>query len=253
MSTVAPIFAALPVCSSLFLTFILRIALEGHFVFAIAESFLLIVAIQWIESFYITYLIATSIFIIFAYRQTQAEEHSPAERDDIAASHDENEMLSCPMFGSNRNIGYDSPCPPGHDYGRNSHTDFVAKHQNSFLTSLSQHQSSNPSTELHGRPLLYQCDLRHRRLIPFKDYFHHSYLYIGVPVGLRASYPPLLSVDQDRESKSFWSLSKTWFSIRPQDQAFRGGANLSLREKLDDYLLSEVSYSITRIYMSNGP
>lgn len=79
---------------------------------------------------------------------------------------------------------------------------------------------------------MFPCTLRHIRRSAFKDSFSHSYLYVGVPVDLGATFAPLLSV-----GKSSW---KTWFSIRPQDQALRGGGDLSLEQKLEEYLVTHV-------------
>lgn len=100
-------------------------------------------------------------------------------------------------------------------------------------------ESSSRSTDLHGGTILHPCVLRHIRRSGFKDDFSHSYLYVGVPVGLHASYVPLISVDQPS--------SKVLFSIRPQHQALRGGVHMSLAEKLEEYLISQVSFtSITK-------
>ncbi|KAJ5898760.1 DUF1365-domain-containing protein [Penicillium taxi] len=86
---------------------------------------------------------------------------------------------------------------------------------------------------------MYPCVLRHIRLAPsgFKDEFSHTYLYIGVPIGLRACYSPLISVDSPPESRAWYN--KAFFSIRPQDNLFRGGAALSLAQKLEEFLLTE--------------
>lgn len=98
--------------------------------------------------------------------------------------------------------------------------------------------------ELYGKPILFPCHLRHRRITPFKDSFRHSYLYVGIPVGLRACYSPILSIDLPYGRKSKWPFRRAWFNIRAQDHAIRGGAHMTMAQKLREYLLSEVSVQV---------
>ena len=86
--------------------------------------------------------------------------------------------------------------------------------------------------DLHGKPMMFPCTLRHIRRKAFKDDFQHKYLYIGVPIGLHADYAPLISID----SPSWCSV----FSIRPQDQLIRGGIHLTLSQKLKEYIVEQV-------------
>lgn len=95
--------------------------------------------------------------------------------------------------------------------------------------------------KLHGRPMLYPCNLTHRRFHPFKNTFKYSYLYAGIPVGLQDTFPPLLSVGNIHKPHT-WE-PKAWFSIRAQDYLTRGGAELTLSQKLREFLVSEVNDS----------
>lgn len=95
------------------------------------------------------------------------------------------------------------------------------------------------SLSVYGKVTMYPCVLRHIRLAGgFKDDFAHTYLYIGVPLGLRECYSPLLSVDSPPDSRPWYN--KAFFSIRPEDQFLRGGASLSLSQKLKEFLLLDV-------------
>lgn len=91
---------------------------------------------------------------------------------------------------------------------------------------------------LHGRPIMYPSVLRHIRMTGgFKDDFSHSYLYIGVPVGIHATYSPMISMDRP-SYKVLWN-------IRPQDQAIRGGKDLTLSHKLEECLRAQVSRNLS--------
>jgi hypothetical protein len=203
------------------------------------ESLLQLVAVQWSGSSWITFIVTTIVFLVLARYEALAEEKVKfPDGSNIAASNDENTPATssvCPMLGGNAMKGLPFSGPSPHDHERATYGS-----HNAFSGKLPV-QSPVDQSKLHGAPMMYQCDLSHRRFSPFKDYFRHSYLYIGIPVGLRASYPPLLRVDDGRELKSSTLWDKSWFSIRPQDQAFRGGVNASLRNKLDEFLRSEVS------------
>jgi hypothetical protein len=233
----ASTFVALPVFSISLLTCVLRVTLGDSLYIALFETFLQLFAIQWFGSSWITFLVTTTIFLVLARHEALAEEREkfPGGSNTVAASHDENTLDAssvCPIIGGNVPKGSPSSCPSRHYHGRGVHTDFSVTLPVQYPKHLS---------ELHGAPLMYQCDLSHRRFSPFKDYFRHSYLYIGIPVGLSGSYPPLLRVDDVHEPNKPTLWNKSWFSIRPQDQAFRGGVNSSLRGKLDEFLRSEVS------------
>jgi hypothetical protein len=77
---------------------------------------------------------------------------------------------------------------------------------------------------------------------PAPNDYHHSYLYVGFPVGLRACYSPLITVEPPSRPRSLLPIKKALFSIRPGDHPFKGGANLSMTQKLEEFLLSEVGY-----------
>jgi hypothetical protein len=232
-------FPAMPVLSTFLFTCILRVTLGDNVYISLFESCLQLVAIQWSGSSWVTFIVTTTIFLTLARYEALVEEKAKFPGgSDFAASHRENTQNAssvCPMLGGNASKGlpFSGPSPHDHERGTyDSHSDFGGK----LPVQAPIHQS-----KLHGAPMMYQCDLSHRRFSPFQDYFRHSYLYIGIPVGLRASYPPLLRVDDGHELKNSSPWDKSWFSIRPQDQAFRGGVDASLRDKLDDFLRSEVS------------
>lgn len=114
----------------------------------------------------------------------------------------------------------------------------------SSVSSTKDEQGCKPTDELwqlHGKPGLFPCHLRHRRLNPFKDSFRHSYLYVGTPVGLQACYSPILCVDLPHNPSSRWPFRRAWFNIKGQDHAIRGGSHLTIAQKLREYLISEVS------------
>jgi hypothetical protein len=88
---------------------------------------------------------------------------------------------------------------------------------------------------------MYPSVLRHIRIAGgFKDDFSHSYLYIGVPVGIHATYSPMISMDRP-SYKVLWN-------IRPQDQAIRGGKDLTLSHKLEEFLRTQVSRHLSDYY-----
>ena len=94
--------------------------------------------------------------------------------------------------------------------------------------------SPSGTQALHGNPIFFPSTLRHMRKSGFKDDFQHSYLYVGVPVGLHARYGPFLSVDEPLGKAAI-------FSIQARDQALRGGSRMTLPQKLKEYLKSQVS------------
>ncbi|KAJ5902025.1 hypothetical protein N7495_002553 [Penicillium taxi] len=114
------------------------------------------------------------------------------------------------------------------------------------LTSL-----SDESQEVLGKPLLFPVNFNHRRFTPTKDRFRNRYLAVGVPVGLRCRIGNLLAIDDssldvslppgDFEMKWNRILShlSCWFSVDSTRFLHRGDHGLSLREKLDQYLLSQ--------------
>ena len=76
-------------------------------------------------------------------------------------------------------------------------------------------------------PLLIPSRTTHSRSFPRKHAFSYSYLFVGVPVGIRGLVRNALSVDSEKQS---------WFNVRCSDYLLRGGAQLGLSGKLKSYL-----------------
>jgi hypothetical protein len=95
----------------------------------------------------------------------------------------------------------------------------------------------------NGRVMMFPCTLRHSRRSGFKGDYRQSYLYVGCPVGLRANYSSLLTVQPDFRPTYLLPFKSSWFSIRPEDHALNGGATLTMVQKLEEFLLNEVSQS----------
>jgi len=95
-------------------------------------------------------------------------------------------------------------------------------------------------------PLLIPSKTTHSRMFPQKHSFEYSYLFVGVPVGMAGRTNKALSVDGSPPS---------WFNIRASDYLFRGVEELSLAEKLKNYLdkqgISERHYSFA--YLVTAP
>ena len=76
-------------------------------------------------------------------------------------------------------------------------------------------------------PLLIPSRTTHSRIFPQKHAFSYSYLFVGIPVGIRGRISNALSVDSQQNS---------WFNIRCDDYLSRGNGQLGLAEKLKRYL-----------------
>lgn len=76
-------------------------------------------------------------------------------------------------------------------------------------------------------PLLIPSRTSHSRIFPEKHSFSYSYLFVGVPVGIRGQINNVLSVD---------SQHAAWFDVRSTDFLDRGNSHLGLGEKLKRYL-----------------
>lgn len=241
--------------SPLVVSSLLRVVLEERRIAQLAENLVLVALTQCMFSFWSTLLFAVSAFIGLAFYETRIEYNSPKdnvreldpeveasiEKINVAQSPDELQALHydlpldakpemCPINfksfklpGSTPNISRSSV--QGLDRS-------VRKNLQGFCP------ETTDLTELNGKPMLFPCHLRHRRVAPFKDNFQHSYLYAGTPVGLHATYSPLYSIDDPPNAKR-WPLGG-WFNFRAQDHAIRGGAHMTLSQKLREFLVSEV-------------
>lgn len=76
-------------------------------------------------------------------------------------------------------------------------------------------------------PLLIPSRTTHSRMFPKKHAFSYSYLFVGIPVGLRGRISNALSVDTQERS---------WFHVSSSDYLARRYDNLGLAEKLKQYL-----------------
>ncbi|KAK3709109.1 hypothetical protein LTR37_011088 [Vermiconidia calcicola] len=76
-------------------------------------------------------------------------------------------------------------------------------------------------------PLLMPSRTKHSRIFPQRNAFSYSYLFVGVPVGVRGRISRALSVDGQQHA---------WFHINSGDYLFRGNGHLSLAEKLKRYM-----------------
>lgn len=76
-------------------------------------------------------------------------------------------------------------------------------------------------------PLLIPSRTSHSRIFPKKHSFSYSYLFVGVPIGIRGRISNALSVDSSQSS---------WFNVRAADYLARGSGQLGLAGKLKRYL-----------------
>ncbi|KAF7545704.1 hypothetical protein G7Z17_g8968 [Cylindrodendrum hubeiense] len=94
-----------------------------------------------------------------------------------------------------------------------------------------------------GSPYLIPSRTSHTRFFPKKHSFSYSYLVVGVPVGFSGSANGIISANVSGKSSSWVSFlvgPRAWFDVDPVDYLQRGGADLGLRGKLDNYLRSQV-------------
>lgn len=112
---------------------------------------------------------------------------------------------------------------------------------------------SNKDQTVLGKPLLFPVKFKHIRLSPVKDKFNNRFLLIGVPVGLRCRIGNLLAVDDKSLDVSpppgdtalfswtrMFSHWSCWFSFDSARFLHRGDHGVDLREKLDNFLKSQV-------------
>lgn len=83
------------------------------------------------------------------------------------------------------------------------------------------------------KPLLLRCVTSHTRFFPRKHTFTYQYLQICLPVSFKGTCGSLVSVGGD---------DRTIFHVDPADYLARhsAGRSISLDEKLDEYLSSQV-------------
>jgi hypothetical protein len=213
----------------------------------IGENLLIVCLVEWMASFGTTFITAFALFMGQAFYETRAEymnmlgnlrevnSEKLVEHVGVVTKANDNDQ-SLPST-SNLKPGM---CPVGVPK-MSTDTASSISDTNNEMDINKGHRLKDEAIKLHGKPILFPCHLRHRRLAPFKDSFRHSYLYVGTPVGLQACYSPILSVDLPYNPKSKWPFRKAWFNIKGQDHAIRGGSHLTTAQKLREYLISEVS------------
>ncbi len=208
------------------LSSIIRHSVEGDSIALLVDHVVLAVCISCIPSIWVGVLVSVAAFLGLAFYQTRVEFARPEDND-------REEHGLCPVLS--RIPGTSSGCSP------------PPSHPSAPSTKLRHFQRDDDEPrELHGTPMLFPTDLRHRRIAPFKDGFRHSYLYCGMPVGLHACYSPILCVDQPTDPTSNWPFRRAWFSLRAEDHAIRGGPHMTMTQKLREFLLSEVSLLSTQ-------
>lgn len=193
----------------LFLSLALRLSREGSILLAFIETVLMALFTYWAHFGPLAYVLASVAFTVVAFFETLFE------YSDYSKDLREQQALSANALSKYDSAAGESP--------------YVLT---TYRTGADAGESSTPA-DLHGSPLMFPCILRHIRRTAFKDDFQHSYLYIGIPIGISACYSPLISIDHPSP--------KAVFSIRPQDQLLRGGIHMSLRQKLEEYLETQVS------------
>lgn len=88
--------------------------------------------------------------------------------------------------------------------------------------------------------LLFPCKTTHARLFPKKHSFDYSYLVVGIPVGWEGIAGGLVSSSSKKQPWYSWS-KRGWYHVNPADYLYRGDEHLGLRDKLNAYLVSQVS------------
>ncbi|KAL2167598.1 hypothetical protein VTG60DRAFT_1073 [Thermothelomyces hinnuleus] len=90
---------------------------------------------------------------------------------------------------------------------------------------------------------LYPCRTTHSRLFPKQHSFSYSYLLVGIPVSFEGNAGGMVSVRaKARPGLLSWfpmGFLGGWFTVDAGDYLERGKPELSLREKLDRYLLNQ--------------
>lgn len=213
----------------------LRLTLERIAMLNLMENLFLIFLIQYGPQSWLSYLITLVFFLASAFWQTQMEYFNWDQKA-------KGQCTRAIQMGCIAN-GEGSFCPAGAAPSKSQDVQSIVPKDKS---QSKQFAPSSETPAIYGKVTLYPCVLRHIRLSGgFKDDFAHTYLYIGVPLGIRECYPPLLSVDSPPESRPWYR--KAFFSMRPQDQFLRGGAGLSITQKLHEFLILEVRISVQSV------
>ncbi|VUC32371.1 unnamed protein product [Clonostachys rosea] len=186
-----------------------RQVLERRISLSSTELVLQVVLVRWAGLNFLTCAATLTAFLFLAFCQTKAEYWDTSQNlREIEASREASRAPAGPGINGRRLVKQ----APSAD--------------NETQETLFELEG------LHGRPIMYPSILRHIRTAGgFKDDFSHSYLYIGVPVGIHATYSPMISMDRPS-----W---KVLWNIRPQDQAIRGGKDLTLSHKLEECLRAQ--------------
>ncbi|PWY88272.1 hypothetical protein BO70DRAFT_350657 [Aspergillus heteromorphus CBS 117.55] len=109
---------------------------------------------------------------------------------------------------------------------------------------------SDKSQTVIGKPLFFPFTFNHLRFTPAKDRFSNRFLLLGTPVGLRCRIGNILAVDDkslDLDCPPGEGLTwnrilshlSCWFSSDSKRYLHRGSHELDLREKLDEFLISQ--------------
>lgn len=118
------------------------------------------------------------------------------------------------------------------------------------LIALALSCKSAESTE--NEPLLLPVRVRHRRFLPKKHAFDSPYLMTLIPVDWEGNSGGILSLRSKEPGchgvvmkwlRWFVGLDRrAWWTVSCQDLLLPGDKNLSLRERLDIYLRSQVRF-----------
>jgi hypothetical protein len=239
------------ISSPLVLSCMVRSLINESMYVLIGENLLIVYLVEWMAPFWTTLITAFAVFMGQAFYETRAEymntlgnvrevnSEKSAEHAGVVAKANDNDH-SLPST-SNLKSGM---CPVRISKMIKGTASSILD-TNNEMDIYKVRKPKDEAKKLHGKPILFPCHLRHRRLAPFKDSFRHSYLYVGTPVGLQACYSPILCVDLPNNPRSKWPFRKAWFNIKGQDHAIRGGSYLTIAQKLREYLISEVSERIT--------
>ena len=204
-----------------------RFFLEKKAGLAVAENLLLIALSQCSDLCWVTVLTIVAFFLASAFCQMELEYAQTVQRtnacDASLCGTAKPRTSSCSARTNHLEREKSYYCDPQEAQ--------VAK----------QNNTPQVAKALHGRVTMFPCDLRHLRQSGFRNKFHHSYLYVGYPVGLSACYSPLISVEPQIRPASWLPINKAWFSVRPEHHGFNGGADRSMTQKLEEFLSTKVS------------
>lgn len=219
--------ASIFVLFSLLLSLLFRLAVERRPALAFSENFLLITLWQSGLAFWGNAWSSWIFFAGIATWQTQNE-----YRDTTRKPKSNRTELSCTALSRSGQFPAKISC------AQKGETKTCVQNSSPSCKGIREPQIEK---ELHGRVTMFPCDLRHLRRSGFKDDYHHSYLYVGCPVGMSFCHSPLVHIQPETSCKAVFPSKRAWFSVRPEDHAFNGGPNMTLAEKLKEFLLSEVS------------